>query len=317
MSVAGKRLVGAMIRASLEQEQLHHHVFRVIDGLERELDMDYSAPPDTTFVRAINAPLKAILAACDAESLDGIEAGYRNLSKLEFDSCLAALCSKITIASELEQQLPKPARLEFWLANVESTRRGIPPVLRNLPEPNADSPEQIADLLSVDLEWIVATCPDHDPLFSRWGRIWKVGQLHGECERISLNYPRREMWWFCKGLGLTAEQQRFLHFVKKDGLRKEFEQIRSSIDEVRVTIAATYHGRDSRHKSEDHSATIKRRLNVWLVGSLALWKPQLTATLYTAYTGDELSRQNAAKVIGQVHRDVPSSRPKPARQRPL
>lgn len=117
------------------------------------------------------------------------------------------------------------------------------------------------------------------------------------------------MWWFCQRLSLTNDQQREMHTIKRATYRNEFDRLRAELPGIRARLSHAYHARDSRYKTSDHAATINRRVNVWFVGSLADWKPQRTAHLYEAHTGETISRQQVANVIGQIRRDVPEAKP--------
>lgn len=256
--------------------------------------------------RKLAFPLRKLLDDCNSEALEAIKAKLTALHVEELNSRLVLATGKIEIAAEMGRAVAQTVRVEFWLCNCEYTKRGIPPTFRKLPVPNDDDPDQIADLFAVDLEWLIEAYPKQIAGYARWQRLWKSGQFHGVSDHISLHYPRREMWWFVKGLGtLTPEQQRQLHFVKKSSFSRYASELMTAAEEARVSIAMAYHARDGRYKTDDSRATIDRRFRVWQVGAFCDWKPQATATLYNALTGDSISRSIAAKIIAQVTRDVP------------
>jgi hypothetical protein len=68
-------------------------------------------------------------------------------------------------------------------------------------------------------------------------------------------------------------------------------------------------------QTDDWRKTVERRHHVWRCGSMAEWQPKRTAELYTALTGVPTKRPLAGKIIGEVHRDYPDSRPKRMRAR--
>ncbi len=267
--------------------------------------MDYSTPA-LCRARRLAFPLGKVLADCKSEALEAIKAKLSSLHVEELNRRLSMATAKVEIAAEMGNAVPQTVRVEFWLCNCEYTKRGIPPVFRKLPSPNDDDPDQIADLFAVDLEWLTVAYPEQVADYARWRRLWQPGQLHGVSDHISLHYPRREMWWFVKGLGrLAPEQQKELHFVKKCGFSRYASELMTAAEEARIIIAMKYHARDGRYKTDDPKATIERRFLIWQVGAFCDWKPQPTANLYNALTGDGISRALAAKIIAQVTRDVP------------
>ncbi|TVO60542.1 hypothetical protein [Denitromonas ohlonensis] len=252
--------------------------------------------------------------ADDGDNLSSKTATLSGLTRRDLDRRALAAKIGVQVASETGGKVPHPIRLDLWLINLEYTQRGIPPVFRNLPDLNDDDPAQVADLFAIDLAWLAARYPCHSPLFKRWQGVFKAASLLSTADYIAENHPRREPHWFCKGLALTDDQERELHIIKHDRHRRELDRLTDQREEVRIRLAAAYHGRDDRYKTDDHIATIARRVAVWFCGSLAGWKkPQRIADLLLAYTGDAISRQLAAKIVAQVHRDIPESKPRTRR----
>lgn len=256
--------------------------------------------------------LLSILKSCDEGILDDIRGTLQGFSRKDLDNRLMRLSIAVQTAAEAGTRVSKTVRIDLWLLNEEYTSRGIPPVLRNLPEPSDDDRDQIADAFAYDLGWIVAQYPKQRTYYPGWSTLLKQATFHGKARWISGRYPKKDFHWICRGLDLSDKQQRELHFVKKDGLRKEHERLKDTLGAVRNRVAMKYHdtARDPRHRASDPKATIARRIAIWYVGTLAQWKPQGTANLYEAYTGEKITRQAAAKVIAQVHRDIPESEPR-------
>ena len=249
--------------------------------------------------------LREIVSAADGSQIAEIKELFAKLPHSELRRRLMREKIRIQTASELGKPVSALTRHALWLINGEYTRRGIPPVFRGLPPLNDDDPAQVADCFAIDLQWLTAMHPKKSLLFSKWIGVYRPASFHSTCDYISANYPRRDMWWFCNGLSLTDDEQRELHFLKKSGIRKEFETLSEERDNVRIKLSTAFHSRDGRYKKGDHNATINRRLAIWFVGSLSSWKPQRTAQLYKAYTGDEISRQLADSITKQVRRDLP------------
>jgi hypothetical protein len=255
--------------------------------------------------------LRDLLAVTDKDRITAAKEALKTLPRAQLD--IRMMRAKVTVqaASESGGRVSKKTRLSLWLFNEECTRRGIPPAFRNLAHPNDDAPEQIADFFAFDLQWLSARYPKHQPLSRQWRGLFKTTMFQSAALFVCHgNYPSYDMWWFCKRLSLTDQQQREMHFVKRASFRNELEKLKTELPDVRVRLGHAYHARDSRYKTSDHAATIKRRVDVWFVGSLADWKPTRTASLYEAHTGESISRQQVANVIGQIHRDFPESKPK-------
>lgn len=248
--------------------------------------------------------LREIIANADSNKAYAVKERLEGLHQSELNRYLMREKIRIQTASESGKSVQRQTRHSLWLINEEYTRRGIPPVMRSLPQVNDDDPAQVADCFAIDLQWLAAVHPKETLFFSKWKGLFRPGSFHSTCDYVSANYPRRDMWWFCKGLSLTDDQQRELHFIKKASIRKEFETLVEERDSVRIKLSIAYHSRDGRYKTDDHNATINRRLAIWFTGSLACWKPQRTAQLYEAHTGEKITRQLADSIIKQVRRDL-------------
>jgi hypothetical protein len=268
--------------------------------------------------RTLTTTLQGILLAADPAKIEATTAEMAALTRAELDLQLTWVTLKVETAAATSRAVSPATRLELWLVNAEYTQRSIPPVFRRLPHPNDDDPDQIADLFAVDLHWLVARYPQQPLLLTRWKGLFQPTRFHRASDWISTDYPRNAMHWFCKGLGLTDDQHREMHFIKRDGIRKEFDRLTAEREAARINLSTAYHARaqDVRYRTDDHKATISRRLEIWFAGSLANWRPQRTAELYCALTGEPITRQLAAKVIAQVHRDLPESKPRTRRRGP-
>lgn len=255
--------------------------------------------------------LRDILVGADKDRIVAVKEALKDLTRAQLGTRLMRANIAVQTASESAGRVSKQTRLSLWLFNEECTRRGIPPVFRNLAHPSDDDPEQLADFFAIDLQWLSARYPAHQPLSKQWRGIFKAASFHSAALFVCKgNYPRFDMWWFCQRLSLTGDQQREMHLIKRATYRNEVDRLKAELPDVRVRLGHAYHARDSRYKTSDHAATINRRTNIWFVGSLADWKPQRTANLYEAHTGETISRQQVANVISQIHRDVPEAKPK-------
>jgi hypothetical protein len=256
-----------------------------------------------------------MIEAAGVSKIEQMQDVLKEMTRSDLERSMLSVKVVFDGATESGNPTPWRIRLKSWLCNVECTRRGIPPSLRTLPDLNDDDRTQIEDLFAIDLQWLSARYPDHQPLYTKWNGLWKRSNPHSTIRYVSQNYPRREMYWMCKGLSISPEQQRELSLIKRVEFSREVNRLTAEKESVRNRLSMTYHARGNRYKTDDHNATIKRRLDIWFVGSLADWKPQRTADLYRAKTGESITRQLAANLIQQVHRDIPESKPEPRCQR--
>lgn len=260
--------------------------------------MDYtSAPP-----RRIVKPLRNIIGVAH----DQIEP----LTHGDLRDRLSLVCSKIRIRIESESAIPDDLRAELWQLNREMTRRGIPPSLRGLPDPSDDDADQIADRVAIDAEWLVAKYPDHKTKARRMQYLWRPDNFHSQVEFISLSYPKREGWWFVRCLALTDAQDREMHFLRRHGTWRLFEQTEREKEGIRIQLAMHYHktAKDPRHRSNSPAETVARRLVVWELGTLFGWEsPSEIAKLYSATTGTPIARNLVAKLRDQVAAALPET----------
>ena len=241
----------------------------------------------------------------NADKIEVIRAKLAILTREEVFARLVRDKISIECANELGRAVNSQRRIQYWLLNQECTRRGIPPIIRNLPMPNDDDKRQIADAVAIDMEWLAVSCPMHHIPQPSWRPVLRQTTLHDKSLWIANQYPRIDLHMIARRLGLSEAQQREMHFVKRRGLMREADKLDSAREETRAKLASAYYARDSRYRTEDGKATISRRLEVWHMASLVGWKPTQTARFYEAKTGKPLTRQMAANIITQIRRDLP------------
>jgi len=280
-----------------------------IDDAESTEDDELLKELETTTKSA----LRWIVKRADDSDVEIVKKKLTELTRDGLDKRLTILKVRIESAIITSKDVPRSRRLVFWLINQEYSRRGIPPVFRNLPHVSDDNPDSIYDAFAVDLEWLATAYPNHHTPSQQWRGIFKPTSFHSTVDWIASWHKRKEWHWFCKRLSLTTNQQREMHFVKRAEFRNQLAALKAGMEATKIHLATAYHGRarDPRYKTVDYKATIQRRAGVWFCGSLAEWKPQRTADYYSARTGDSrMSRQLAANIITQVFRDVPDAKPK-------
>lgn len=245
------------------------------------------------------------------DSLDPVRAKMQELTRQELDKRMMRVSIAVQTAQETGVRAQRKHRVLLWLLSQEYTRRGVPPVLQHLPEPSDDDSEQIADATMIDLHWVRTRYPKHKAFFTGWNVVFAPTTFGSKSWWIGNHYPKRKpIDWICRGLSLSDQQQRELHFIKKHGLRNQHERLLAQREDVWHQLDYEYGRRDKRYQTKDRKATIDRRCAIWYVGHLAEWSPQRTAFLYEAHTGEPMTRQLAANTIEKVHRDVPTSKPR-------
>jgi hypothetical protein len=111
------------------------------------------------------------------------------------------------------------------------------------------------------------------------------------------------MWRNVKSLSLKNEWQVELNILKKNEYTKEWARLQRVSGVVDVALKARQHSRKVKKHADETKRIIQRRNDIWLCASLSERKPQRTANLYEALTGEKITRQVAAKVITQVKED--------------
>lgn len=224
----------------------------------------------------------------------------------------------------LQKALLARNRLSAWLINCEFTFRGIPPVFRDLPEPDSDKPDQYLDLLTYDLEWIAKSLPKHKTLYERWQKFTDKRYFHSTALFIfnGMGRGKFRISKATKGLSLTDAIQVECNLLKLDKQRSRLEQLKRLSEEVKEHLKDKHTLRLLKSSSivmlkNEDLKIINRRTNIWLCANLAKWSPVLTGRYYDALTGypdkgvfnDDIpmSRQRAAKFIADVIRDLPKN----------
>lgn len=105
--------------------------------------------------------LRDILADTEKDKIVAVKEALKNLTRADLNTRLMRAKISVQAASESGGRVSKQTRLSLWLFNEECTRRGIPPVFRNLAHPSDDLPEQVADFFAFDLQWLSVRYPKH------------------------------------------------------------------------------------------------------------------------------------------------------------
>lgn len=219
---------------------------------------------------------------------------------------IASLATE-TLRKLLPDALRVRSRVIAFQISQELTRRGIPPCFRGLPQPNDDDPEQIADLLAIDLEWIARQYPEHKAAWRRWKSLTSTNERSRWATiNFICNWQSKEMWLYVKGLAMTRNQEWECHHLRHAKVMWAHEAIKDARKDVDAQLRRRWHDRKLTLTTEEEQANFKRWLEIWECASMGAWEsPTRIAWLYTAKTGLPLTRQVAAKIAGKLRRDLP------------
>lgn len=201
-------------------------------------------------------------------------------------------------------------RIAMFLASEELTRRGIPPCFRGLPDPNDDDAEQVADLLAIDLEWIASRYPQQKTVLGRWKNLASKNEKSRWLTiQFICRWQVREMYKYVKGLAMTQNQEWECHYLHRDKIRWAQDETKRTRADVAEKLRRRRYDRKLTLVTEKELADFERWLDVWACASMGAWEsPTRVAWLYTAKTGNPLSKQMAAKIMDKLRRDLPAKR---------
>jgi len=240
--------------------------------------------------------LASVLQATPPERLDKSRRRMADLDR-------AGLLNKFSHAFASTKPL---APLATLILGDELTARGIPPCMRHLhlPSTELDLDQKFA-LLLADLRWLRRWYPDHAKVVRyRRIRLLLTGTetaFHREAEYLFWA-GRRPAWKMVGSLSLDAHQQMdcaYLHSAPVKKRKADTQTIRERVftalddDMQAVRRTATF-------GDEEAQAALMRRFHLWLCWRMTDGSPTETAMRYRQMTGQEISRQAAAKQLHKV-----------------
>jgi hypothetical protein len=245
-------------------------------------------------VRAFLLP-QAITTAND-DAPDGGTAG--RLERLTL-----ALCSASTdrLKAAFIDQARRGNTQAALMVSAEMTRRGIAPCFRGLPvKPEwwCSDPDVSFAFMAADLQWIVASHPDHRTDWDRAQALFKRKTFRQAAEYLHWE-GNRTAGQVAKAVGLTEDQQRECAWVQCLHVARWRQRLHMRWPIAQARISAAIKGRD-RRPAEEQDSTITRRANLWLCAELADWKPQRTTDLYAMLTGETLPRNLVGKQLAKL-----------------
>ena len=155
-------------------------------------------------------------------------------------------------------------------------------------------------LLCADLQWIVATYPDHVPEWQRAKQIFDPRRFRVAATYLSWG-GKRTSGQIAKALALTEQQQLECVWIQCLHVQRWRERLFRRLPIAMARITSDIRDKDKRQVKEQ-DVTILHRCNLWLCAELAKWKPQLTANFYAMLSGQTLSRQAVANQLAKLPR---------------
>ncbi len=221
-----------------------------------------------------------------------------------------------TVLALYGRELWKGNRKQVWLLGEELTRRGIPPAFRRSPLSASGGPlipEE--DIFLLDLQWLAGRYPAHRSLLKYFPRPFTPSRFEAAAMWMLRNGLRQPAFYL-KVLALREDQQVECSYLRGEPIRRRMEVVHKLSAEAleRLKLANRTNRRARAQEAVDWKQTVQRRHDIWLCGSMADWQPKRTAELYEALTGTQITRSLAGKIISEVHRDFPMSKP-PARRK--
>lgn len=185
--------------------------------------------------------------------------------------------------------------------SAELTARGIAPCFRGRPVERAFWCPEIDFILALgDMQWIVSTYPAHVPEWARAKAIFDPKRFRKGGEFLFWD-GQRTPGQIAKALALTEQQQRECAWIQCLHVERWRSRLFKRWQIAAARVASAVREGDKR-PSVDQDVTIKRRSDLWLCAELADWRPQRTATLYAAMTGETLPRNVVAKQLAKLPR---------------
>ncbi len=228
------------------------------------------------------------------------------LRRADPDKIRMAVCAiQKASTGKLNDQLRdrSTTRLALFLVHHELSKRGIPPVLRE--HSGADSIEELCDLLTVDLDWIVTRYPDQKIDFKGWQNLFSTAQFAAKAKFIFHSGIRPE-WKIRKALAITREQETELCHLQSAQIDKRRSAIKESKSEISEVVRQKRYDRNLTIVTPKEQEEVKRMIDYWEAANLCDgWgQPTRAAWFYEVMTGSKSTRQQAGNIMGKLERDL-------------
>jgi hypothetical protein len=207
--------------------------------------------------------------------------------------------------------------LMLWEIHQELDRRDIPPAFR-YPK-NHDNGQMRFVTWLADLHWHTKRAR-HGPRFRTWRRLFApVGESWHESAKNVFEYGWRRCQnasYYAKGLALTDDDRLDLMTIKTSKQIARQRQLKQS-EEMRRAIsshAIANAGRLSKERRPEQTA--RDRYLIWKTYMLADQSPTITARMFEAIYGEQMTRQKVQKQIATVNQAWDKFGPKKGEELP-
>jgi hypothetical protein len=253
-------------------------------------------PDATTIDKASGAgfqPLAPLLHSTPPTSLD---AARRRLADLDRHELIKLFGKAFTSGK----------RLMALLAGDELTVRGIPPAFRHSHHSDTTySLDQRFDLLLTDLRWLRRWYPQHPKniRYRRYRDLFTVSEpaFHRAAEFVFYG-GQRPAWKIVASMSLNEQQQRDSAWLRSAPIKKHSAATQAMHDYVLAALQRDLQNarRTKSFTDDDANVTLMRRLALWICSRMTDGSPTETAIRYAQMTGQEITRQAAAKQLNKV-----------------
>ncbi|WBY01515.1 hypothetical protein PE066_18935 [Ramlibacter tataouinensis] len=197
-------------------------------------------------------------------------------------------------------------RLSSLLLARELLHRRVAPMFwHDWRSSTAYTPPQLIDLIAFDLLYLnqlFTERPWHTPHANE--RRGLANRVYAFQTAAYLYYGgKRKKWEMVRRLRIPVEHQLTCAFLRSADVQKKHDVLAAKRDEVftalKLDIAKVR--RTVTYTEADATATVRRRLALWLCGELCGWRPTRSARLYEQMTGEEINRGFVVSQFEKIH----------------
>ncbi|MBU9574069.1 hypothetical protein C6P74_25615 [Burkholderia multivorans] len=216
------------------------------------------------------------------------------------------------LATMYDRSLTTGQRAKAFLLAEALTAHGLPPCFRLDGSHGAArfADTQRFDLLAHDLQWIMATYPEH------WRKAMGgySGMLHGAswlsvAEHYWSTKNQRDTWLMVRQLALTVDQQWECAVLRSAPIKRAAQGL--AVRQMSVHKAIMDRLSEANRAARGRyplAPAYERRFKIWVCGEMTGGSPTKTARLYEFWTGSAITRSVAHTDLEWVRACVPKSR---------
>lgn len=195
----------------------------------------------------------------------------------------------------------------FLALSLRYTELGIPPALRPWPDDFAGLIKRgevpTKALAIADLMWLFTRHPRHRPEVRQWRRLFDGQARHHDALNIANRFTSSGL--LARRLAATSDMRSETLTVRPGGTAwiRPYLAHSARMVEALEREQARRNGRQMRQGQHHRQGTHQRRYEVWRCGQACDESPAATARLYTAVTGNPMTRQLAGKLLDEARQD--------------